>query len=200
MTWCAHLHYSQSMPTMIKIIMSNLKPLIDILGHDDETQELYTSDQKKRYFRSQKGPYSRQKGLFNFLQLIKEWEVIVGKLMAQNTVPLKIKNKILYISTKHSIFAQELGFLSPEILQKIKKQYPELEQQVQKIKFVHSNFSAEQFSSEKVQAKKQTQKRKTLHPYSPEYRARQAKAQKMFEHIDDPEIKKILCDFMLTCK
>ena len=64
--------------------MSNLKPLIDILGHDDETQELYTSDQKKRYFRSQKGPYSRQKGLFNFLQLIKEWEVIVGKLMAQN--------------------------------------------------------------------------------------------------------------------
>jgi len=95
--------------------MNDLKMLYDILGRDDTKEEVYTTDQKKRYWRSQKGQYSKTKGLFNFLQLIKDWESIVGPMMAKNTVPLKVKSKTLFISTKHAIFAQELGFLTPVI-------------------------------------------------------------------------------------
>lgn len=181
--------------------MSNLKPLFDIFGKDDEEQELYTSDQKKRYWRSQKGRYSRNKGIFNFLQLIKNWESIVGKMMAQNTIPLKIKGQTLFISTKHSIFAQELGFLTPMILEKVKAQFPELENEVNKIKFIHSNMTSQQFSENVRTASFKgppAKKKKTLHPFSPEFLAKKSKAETFFDGIEDQEVKKMLTDFMLS--
>ena len=182
--------------------MSDLKSLHDVLGHDDSKEELYTSDQKKRSWRSQKGQYSRNKGIFNFLQLIKDWESIVGKMMAENTVPLKIKSKTLFINTKHAIFAQELGFLAPEILKKIKAQFPELSDKLEKIKFSHSSYSAQTFNQQvkKAQIKSPTAKTKknTLHPYSPAYKIKRQKADEYFRHIDDPEVKQMLIDFMIS--
>jgi hypothetical protein len=178
--------------------MSDLKPLYDILGHDDRKQELYVSDQKKRNWRSQKGYYSREKGLFNFLQLIKEWEVIVGKMMAKNTIPLKIKSNTLYISTKHSIFAQELGFLVPVILEKIQRRYPDLNGKLSKIKFIHSNYTSHQFMNDKKIESKKMKPKEKLHPFSPEYMEKKATAEKIFDGIEDEDVKKMLTDFMLT--
>lgn len=180
--------------------MDELKSLFDIFGHDDTKKEIYLSDQKKRYWRSQKGVYSRTKGLFNFLQLIKSWEDIVGEMMAKNTIPLKIKNKTLYINTKHAIFSQELGFLAPEILQKIKKKFPELTDKVQYIKFSHSNLSARSFTQEQKRSSHndvQRPKKPSLHPQSPAYKTRLNMAKEMFAHIEDEDIQKRLIDFML---
>lgn len=178
--------------------MGDLKSLFEVFGHDDTKEEVYTTDQKKRYWRAQKGPYSRTKGLFNFLHLIKYWEEIVGEMMAKNTVPLKVKGRTLYINTKHAIFAQELGFLGPEILKKIKMKFPELGDKIQNIKFSHSSFSADSFKNThtKQQMRKPKEKRK-LHPQSPEYRAKMRKAQEMFAHIEDEEVKARLIQFML---
>ena len=157
---------------------------------------------KKRTWRSQKGQFSRNKGIFNFLQLIKDWEGIVGKMMAENTVPLKIKSKTLFINTKHAIFAQELGFLAPEILKKIKTQFPELSQQVDKIKFSHSTYSAQTFNQQikkaQIKAPPGKVKKNTLHPYSPAYKVKRQKADEYFDHIEDPEVKQMLIDFMLS--
>ncbi len=177
--------------------MTKLKSLYEVLGQDDTTEELYTSDQKKRYHRSQLGPYSRTKGLFNFLQLIKRWEDIVGKMMAENTIPLKIKGSTLFISTKHSIFAQELGFLAPKIIEKVTETFPEVKEKLTKIKFVHSNLSSHEFTRGQQKKMKPKVERKTLHPFSPEYKEIKAKAESMFENINDEEIKKMLIDFML---
>jgi hypothetical protein len=181
--------------------MSDLKPLFDIFGRDDDKKEVYVSDQKKRYWRSQNGRFSRTKGLFNFLQLIKNWEAIVGKMMAQNTIPLKIKGQTLFISTKHSIFAQELGFLTPMILEKVKVQFPELENEVNKIKFLHSNLTSQEFTDNlraESFAGKPKKKKKKLHPFSPEFLAKKSKAESYFDDIEDEEIKKMLTDFMLS--
>ncbi len=180
--------------------MNGPKPLYEILGHDDQEKELYVSDQKKRKARSLKGPYSRTPGLFNFLQLIKSWEDIVGTLMAQNTIPLKIKNHTLYISTKHAIFAQELGFLAPMIIEKIKKTFPDIDENLSKVKFAHSNLTSDQFahSTHKAGPKPQKNKSSSLHPFSPAYLEKKSQAAKLFQDIDDPEIKKILTDFMLS--
>ena len=178
--------------------MSELKTLYDVLGQDETKQEVYTTDQKKRYWRSQKGQFSKTKGLFNFLHLIKDWESIVGTMMAKNTVPLKIKSKTLIISTKHAIFAQELGFLVPVILEKIKEKYPDLEHKVTQIKFSHSKYSAHHFNHESKEKMIKKVTKKSPHKFSPHYKARVHKAQEYFSHIEDEEVKKMLMDFMLS--
>lgn len=180
--------------------MSDLKPLGEIFGQDDNKEELYSTDQKKRYYRAQKGRYSKTKGLFNFLNLIKDWESVVGPMMAKNTIPLKIKSQTLFISTKHPIFAQELGFLAPEILLKVKEEYPELENKVSKIKFSYSKYTSEQFSKRKETLNKVLPENQNTgpHKFSPLYKRRLLEARQSFQHIEDEEVKSILIDFMLT--
>lgn len=181
---------------MLLTSMSFLKSLSDIFATENTDQELYTSDQKRRKWRANKGRYTRSEGVFSFIHLIKNWEEIVGKMMAQNTIPLKIKASTLYISTKHAVFAQELAFLAPEILEKVKASFPELENKITKIKFIHSDFSAHAFEQSKKAGKPVKQKEK-LHPLSPEFQQRKIKAQKLVADIEDEEIKEILTKFML---
>lgn len=173
--------------------MKFMKTLADILASNDQSEELYTSDQRKRQYRAKKGYYSRQKGVFSFIHLIKSWEDIVGNFMAANTIPLKIKNKNLIVSTKHPIFAQELGFLTPEIIEKIKNQFPELGDHINGIKYIHTGI----FEEQKEEAETPKEK-KSLHPHSPEYKQRQRKAEELTEGIDDPEIKAAIKKFMLS--
>jgi hypothetical protein len=182
---------------MLIELMSKLKPLYELLGRDDTTEELYSSDQKYRKKRQYKGLYSRQKGLFNFLLLIKEWEEIVGPLMAKNTIPLKIKGTTLLVSTKHSIFAQELGFLVPKLIEKITEKFPETINNITNIKFIHSDFSQAQFMNEKKPSLLVNKKKQTLHPYSPEYQYRKKRAEELFKDIEDEEIRKALSEFYL---
>lgn len=179
--------------------MDKLKPLYEILGEDDQTEELYSTDQKWRKKRAYKGLYSRQKGLFSFLQLIKSWEDIVGDFMAKNTTPLKIKNQTLFISTKHSIFAQELGFLGPTIIQKIKVKYPELEGKLKQIKFLYSDFSSRDFNTkQEISPERPKTNPPKQHRFSPYFIEKQNKAKKIFEDIQDEETRNALIDFYIN--
>ncbi|MBT4792695.1 MAG: DUF721 domain-containing protein [Halobacteriovoraceae bacterium] len=179
--------------------MKQLIKLHDILGNDDTQEEVYVSDQKKRYYRAQNGYYTKTKGIFSFIQLIKNWEEIVGKVMAQNTIPLKIKSSTLIISVKHSIFAQELGFLTPLILEKIKAYFPELEKQVNKIKFIQSNYTSHEFTkNKKLKALGPIAKKPKMHPFSPEFLLKKSQAEDLFKDIEDEEVRNILKSFMLS--
>jgi hypothetical protein len=181
--------------------MKHFETLAEIMSKDSKTEELYTSDQKKRTWRSNKGRYTQNKGTFDFIHLIKNWEEIVGKMMASNTIPLKIAYKSLIISAKHPIFAQELGFLAPMIIEKIHTQFPELKEKITKIKFSHSNISSTQFSNDSNLAaakKKKVIKKPKLHPYSPEYQQLKVKAGQLFSDIEDEEIRKMLTNFLLS--
>ena len=124
---------------VITKLMENFKSISEILSNKGNKEELYVSDQKKRKWRSNKGLYTKNKGTFDFIHLIKQWDQIVGKMMADNTIPLKIYKSSLIISAKHPIFAQELGFLAPMIIEKIHASFPELKSKVSKIKFSNSN-------------------------------------------------------------
>lgn len=177
--------------------MKDLRPLYDILGQDDNKEEVYTSDQKRRYKRGQKGLYSRQKGLFNFLQLIKDWKSIVGEFMAKNTIPLKIRSGTLIISTKHSIFAQELSFLAPTLLKKIKEKFPELDDKLNKIHFTYSDFTAKEFD-QSTKSQEKPQVKKTIHRFSPEYQFKVQNAKTLFADIQDEELREQLIDFYIN--
>lgn len=172
--------------------MKNIKSLADILAQPDSQDELYTSDQKKRKRRAKRGYYTKKDGVFSFINLIKKWDLIVGEFMAANTIPLKIKNKTLIVSTKHSIFAQELGFLTPEIIQKINQLFPDLEGQVKSIKYLHSNIFEP--SQERNETPQRTRK---LHPQSPEFKQLKKKAQTLTQDFEDAEVIAAIEKFIL---
>jgi predicted nucleic acid-binding Zn ribbon protein len=57
--------------------------------------------------------------------LFEEWEKIVGASLAEKTQPLKIQGNQLVIGVEHSTWIQELQFLKPKLLQKIRQEFPE---------------------------------------------------------------------------
>lgn len=179
--------------------MSEMKSLADIFTTRSEKKELYTSDQAKRVRRENRGRITKKDGFFDFISLIKSWEDIVGKLMSENTTPLKIKKSTLFISTKHPIFAQELGFLSPKIIEKIQERFPELCGKVTSIKFTHSKISAADLKvqEEKAQTFQKKKLKKKIHKFSPQYQELLQKANELFKDIEDQELKSAFIDFYL---
>jgi len=178
--------------------MDKFKSIGEILSSPDKDKEVYLSDQKKRFWRSKKGIYSREEGLFSFVYLIRAWEEIVGKMLAANTSPLKMKGNTLFISTKHSVFANELSFLTPQILEKIVTRFPELSGKLEKIKFTHSQFTSDEFNEKKVMSVNAPKKKEPLHPFSPEYARRKSEAIKLLDGIEDEEVREILFNFLLS--
>ncbi len=52
-------------------------------------------------------------------KIFNHWEEIVGKEIAKNAKPERIKGKTLYLLTKSPIWANELNLLSQSIISKI---------------------------------------------------------------------------------
>jgi hypothetical protein len=179
--------------------MKKMKSLAEILSSSSSDEEIYSSDNKKRYWRAKKGYYSRDPQLFDFIHLVKSWEAIVGKMLSENTVPLRIKNNDLYIATKHSIFSQEIGFMGPMIIEKIEHMFPAFNGKIKKIRFTHSNYSAEEFNEMKGQkVQNQKEQKPAPHPFDPKFRARKAQVEEMFDDVEDDVVKKLLISITLT--
>lgn len=179
--------------------MTRMKAIADILSSDDEKEEVYISDEKKRQKRGYLGRYSRSSGSFNFINLIKNWENLVGQLMAKNTIPLKIRKGTLIIATKHPIFAQELQFLVPEIIKKIQTDYPELGGKLRDIKFAYSAQTAQMFAKDtKPKELEKVKKRETTHRFSPEFQQKTIEAKRLLADIEDDEIRESLFKYLMS--
>ncbi len=179
--------------------MKNIKSLAEILSSSNSDEELYISENSIRKKRAQKGYYSRQANLFDFIHLVNKWETIVGKMLADNTIPLKIKRSTLYILTKHSIFSQELSLMSQMIIQKIEEAFPYFKGQIKKISFSSGNFSSEEFNKIKVDKNRETKPVKEQpHPFDPKFRARKRQLEEMFADVEDEEIRNLLINIALN--
>lgn len=77
----------------------------------------------------------------DFLKLVRDWKLIVGDSLARHTLPIKFKNQILTVATKHSAFAQQLSFMGETIKRKIGAHLPQFKDKIQKINFYHSEDS-----------------------------------------------------------
>ena len=180
--------------------MKKLKSLADILSSSNEDEELYVSEKSKRKWRANKGLYSKQAHLFDFIHLVNRWELIVGKMLSQNTIPIKIKRSVLYVLTKHSVFSHELSLMSPLIIQKIEDNFPYFKGQIKKINYSSGNYSSEEFNklkNEREGANKEAPKKDAPHPFDPKFRARKSQVQKMFEDVEDEQIKELLIKITL---
>jgi hypothetical protein len=134
---------------------------------------------------------------FDFLELIKKWPKIVGPKMSPVTSPLKIKFDSLFIITKHSIFSQELSFLSEEIKQEIFKVFPQLKRVIKKLVFqTQESF----FQAQKEQGNHVVPPTNRLHPQSPAYKLKKQEAERLFHDVIDEELKKMLISLYFQSK
>ena len=69
---------------------------------------------------------SNFKDINNTINLNKFWKQIVGKTISKNTEIIDIKNGKVSIKTTNPIWRNELTFQKEDLLQRLKKEAPEL--------------------------------------------------------------------------
>ena len=121
---------------------------------------------------------------FDFFALIEKWPDIVGEMMAEQSLPLRLKNKTLFILTRHPAYAEKLKFLEKPLIAKISVIFPLAAPMIQKISFE----SNEAFFIQK-QATLPKKEIPTIHKYSPEYRKFRAEAELLFKDVENLEEK-----------
>jgi len=57
-------------------------------------------------------------------KFMRDWEAVVGAVVAARSRPRDIRDGILYIGVESSVWMQELWFHRDEILDRITKEYP----------------------------------------------------------------------------
>lgn len=134
---------------------------------------------------------------FDFLDLIKKWPQIVGPKMTLVTSPLKLNQDSLFIITKHSVYSQELSFLSEEIKGEIFKVFPKLKPIIKKLVFqTQEKFFEEREKKAPEEARGGVPAPK-LHPQSPKYKILKAEADRLFGEIEDPELRQSLISLFI---
>ncbi len=133
---------------------------------------------------------------FDFLDLIQKWPLIVGEKMAKVSSPVRLRQEALVIMTKHSVYSQELSFLAEEIKRETFKVFPHLRPIILRLVFqTQENFFDELKSEEskKVPSPK-------LHPQSPQVKILRLEAEKVFAHIDDPDLKSTMISLFIQSR
>lgn len=133
---------------------------------------------------------------FDFLDLIKKWPEIVGEKLAAVTSPLKIKQDSLFVITKHASYSQELSFSSEMIKKEVFKQFPNLKPIVKKLAFQ----TQENFFEQKLIKEKELSLIPKLHPQSPKYKLLKQEAERLFNDVEDTELKESLISIFIQSK
>jgi len=142
-------------------------------------------------FRRNQSSSPQNKNDFNFLDLLKNWQKIVGVNMAEHTSPLKFINKKLTIITNHSVYSHQLKFLEKPIIDKIYNLYPALNGKINSIVFLNDskNFHEKKLIQSKKVKKQSTHK---FNKFNPEYIKLNSIAAKKFENIKDQTMRDLL--------
>jgi hypothetical protein len=159
-----------------------MKSLKDVLGDNEFSARISRAKTKKK-----------SADIFDFLELINNWELVVGPKLVEHTIPLKLKNKNLTVLTSHPVFAQQLSFMEKGIIDKIEVSFPAIKGQIRKIFFQADN---RHFLQKKKQANIKKEKKETFekkwHKQSPQYKKLVAKADDLLSAIQDQEVKESL--------
>ena len=137
---------------------------------------------------------NNKSNVFDFIDLIHDWNLIIGENLSKVTSPLKIKNKCLTILTSHPAFSQQLSIMENEVISKITAHFPSLNRQIKKVFFVTNpeHFQSQNSMPERnVDPEKYHQKNK-LNKYSPHYQKLKSESEQLFKEVKDKEIKNYL--------
>ncbi|OIQ19118.1 MAG: hypothetical protein BM556_07485 [Bacteriovorax sp. MedPE-SWde] len=158
-----------------------MKSLKDVLGDNEFSNRISRAKVKD------------SADIFDFLEMINNWEKVVGPKLVEHTIPLKLKNRNLTVLTSHPVFAQQLSFMETAIIEKIAKCFPSIPGQIKKIFFQADNRHFQQkkelHSVKKVKKEEFEQK---WHKESPQYKRLMAQANELFSDITDETMKESL--------
>lgn len=59
---------------------------------------------------------------YRFEQVKNKWEEVVGKMIAQRTERMSLKNGILYITLSSSTLRQELSFMKADLIKRVNEE------------------------------------------------------------------------------
>ena len=108
------------------------KKLKDILSHNGNGPHF----SKTSSFKNSPQRASRtSKNSFDFLNLIYAWDKIVGKQLAESTIPLKNVKGTLTILTHHPAYSQQLSFMEEQLKKKILEHFPQLSSHIKRFNF-----------------------------------------------------------------
>ena len=140
--------------------------------------------------------------MFDFLELLKLWPKIIGLRTAKVTEPIRISSKKLIIYTAHSAFSQQLSLMQGQILEKIGEHYPKSKHHIKSLSFVTKDIHFSEKKTDLLSGKetKKYMKNNRLNKYSPTYRNLFNEASKLFEDIENHEVKESLIKIYITSK
>ena len=155
---------------------------------------------KKSFYKGYKK--SRQKSdIFDFFELINNWDQVVGERLIKHTVPLKLTNKSLVVLTDHPVYSQQLSFMEMQLIAKIEKHFPKIQGEIKKIYFKADNNHFKKAMENKVKKEKvKVEVENKWHPQSPEYKKASKDADNLLKDIDDQEIKDSLKSLYLQLR
>ena len=131
---------------------------------------------------------------FDFLELVNRWPEIIGPRLAAHSIPLKNVRKNLTILTRHPALGSQVGFLGPEIIKKIEKEFPSLKGKIAKLTFIcdPTYFDQRQKQIKPKENVKAEVNKEEFHPHSPKVRKWTREAQEMTAHIEDENLKEAM--------
>lgn len=140
---------------------------------------------------------------FDFINLRKRWNEVIGDRLAHVTSPLKIMKDDLIILSKDSSYSHHISFLSEEIKKNIFSLFPELKAIIKKLKFqTNESYFREKHHQrfgvhEAIHKDLSSTKPQLLHPQNPRYRILMREANELFKDIEDDQLKKTLMSLYL---
>jgi hypothetical protein len=159
-----------------------IKAIKDILPHFDFSSK---SKEENLIQHQSANLFLKDPDSLDFFVLIQNWETIVGEKMALVSRPVKNMYKELTIATAHPVFSHHLSFLQNDILDKIKKHFPQF-RQIKKLKFINKDkkyFENKEAWDQLIEKKREKEQKvlKELHPHSPQMRLLKSEAKKLWE-------------------
>ena len=132
---------------------------------------------------------------FDFIELVQNWELIVGPMVYKHTRPLKLLKSKLVIVSNHPAFSHQLSFLKDDILKKTKTHFPKL----RSLSDIQFETNAQMFQKQAEIVSKTVKKPEPkIHPMSPQYLELKKKAIDIVDqHYGDEEFKEVLIEIYL---
>ena len=167
-------------------------------GEHDSTQQSFGDNNMKRGGLKKIDGYLGGLGIhasFDFLSLIRRWDLVVGKQSAQMTIPLKMKGKTLIVLTTHSIHSQNLSYMHEDIIKKIASIFPRLKGKINRMGF-QNNESFFRIKKEewalRLKGQKDSPPPHRLHPQSPEYKKLKREGEDMAKVLSDQKLRNLV--------
>lgn len=127
----------------------------------------------------------RPGGDIDTLNLLKNWENIVGDKLYSVSLPQRIFKETLYIIVNHSAYAHHLRQISDQILLKIESQYPNYRNKIKSLRFIFSEIAFEEVKAAIPKPKIETKIEDLFNPRDPKFRSLYNEANEMFGDIPE---------------